>query len=68
MLQADDLVKISEPHLAEFLAAFPTLGRLDIMGAIVRAGPFRDRVVKELARLHRERLAKMPQLQPGSAD
>ena len=69
MLQTDDLVKISEAHLAEFLAAFPTLQRLDIMGAIVRAGPFRERVVRELHRLHRERLAKVPpQAHPGPAD
>lgn len=52
MQEKDDLVHISEAVVAFYLSAYPRLTRIEVMGSIVRVGPYRAAVERDLAQLH----------------
>lgn len=53
-----DLLTISERELVALMKAFPGLQRMDILHAIVKAGPWRHRIERELMRVHLQRIEK----------
>jgi hypothetical protein len=54
-----DLVVDSELEIAQFMAVYPALQRMDVIRAIVWCGPQRVEVQRELKRIHDERVRKM---------
>ena len=61
----DELVGMSDAQVNAFMAAYPTLQRMDVMGAIVKGGPFRSGVERELAYLHAARVGKAAEITTG---